>query len=202
MQEPNEVGDTSIALTSEHASRPAQVDFFSGFDARPLKQLAKDLTEVAVPDGAVVCREGERADAILARGTSDAYLISHMGDRQTKLRTMGPGEYFGEMGLLTKKPRSATVRAEGEAVVLKLERARSLQLLQEQPSVALRVTTTLTERLKTVSLDIADSFGWSVICGAPTRNWRPRRSRSRISKGASRSSCPRSRTNRAPPSQP
>ena len=158
MQRGNESEDPRITLAADHASLLARVDLFSGFDPQALAQLARDLTPVTVANGGFVCRQGEPADAfyIVARGAFGVYVTSHTGDSETMLRTMGPGEYFGEMGLLTDTRRSASIRAEGEGQVLKLERTRFLQLLQEQPSVSLRVITTLSERLKTVSLDAAD----------------------------------------------
>ncbi|HSB82786.1 MAG TPA: ATP-binding protein [Candidatus Methylomirabilis sp.] len=158
MLRPDLPDDCGNAFKADHASLLARVDLFSGFEPEALARLARDLTPVMIADGGVVCRQGEPADAfyIVARGTFGVYVTSHNGDSETMLRTMGPGEYFGEMGLLTDTRRSASIRAEGEGQVLKLERTRFLRLLEEQPSVSLRVITTLCERLKTVSLDAAD----------------------------------------------
>jgi DASS family divalent anion:Na+ symporter len=63
--------------------------------------------------------------------------------------TCFPGEPLGEMSLFTDAPRSATVRADGEAEVLRLDRGRFLELVRRDPSVALAVATTLSRRLQT-----------------------------------------------------
>ncbi len=150
---------STTAFASEHAVLLALVDLFSGFEPKQLTQLARDFSLLPVPNGAEVCRQGEQPDAfyIVARGTFGAYAVSVDGTREKLLRVMRRGEYFGEMGLVMDRPRSATVRAEGDGQVLRLERARFLQLVHDEPGVALRILRTVSHRLATVSFDVAET---------------------------------------------
>jgi CRP-like cAMP-binding protein len=61
--------------------------------------------------GTVIVREGDPPDAayILTRGRCEAYRA--VDTERRSLREMGPGDVFGEMALLSKHPRSASVMA-------------------------------------------------------------------------------------------
>src|SRR6185503_13911706 len=64
---------------------------------------------------------------------------------------MGPGEVFGEMSLLSERPRSATVRAIERCELLALDRRDFLAFLKRNPDVAVRMLTVLVERVARVS---------------------------------------------------
>ena len=63
------------------------------------------------------------------------------------MKTLHAGEPFGEMALLTNSPRTATIKAETDCEVLRLDRSSFLDLVREQPSVALSIAATLSRRL-------------------------------------------------------
>jgi len=60
---------------------------------------------------------------------------------------LGPNELVGEMGVLAKAPRSATIRARGQVQALRIEADMFLELLAENPDVALDVMRQLSEKL-------------------------------------------------------
>jgi CRP/FNR family cyclic AMP-dependent transcriptional regulator len=65
-------------------------------------------------------------------------------------RTLGIGDYFGEMGLLDGEPRSATIAAEGELQVMKLPRRPFLKLLSQEPQIATAMMAELAARIRTL----------------------------------------------------
>ena len=106
---------------------------FSSGSRSVLEQLARASAERDVPTGEVIIREGDVADAfyVLREGEVD---VSSRGEtaQPRHLRTMSAGSYFGEIGLLERIPRTATVtaltacrlyRIEGEAFIAALTSA-------------------------------------------------------------------------------
>src|SRR5262249_54279041 len=62
-----------------------------------------------------------------------------------RLATRGPGGSFGDIALLSNRPRSTTVRADTAGEVLRLERTRFLALVAQEPVVALAIAATVSE---------------------------------------------------------
>jgi di/tricarboxylate transporter len=153
----------SHALDLEHAELLAKVKLFAGLDRVTLAKLAANLESVSVPRGTELFREGDAADAfyLVARGALGAFVSADGDAGGRRVNTFAAGDPFGEMGLLSEHPRSATVRADTDAEVLRLERARFLALVREEPSVALAVAASLGDRLRARDLPAtgADAHG-------------------------------------------
>lgn len=90
-----------------------------------LDQLAHRLEPVTVPEGAAIVSEGEVADRFYVIESGAVQVLQ--GGRL--LRTEGPGEVFGEIGLLRGVPRTATVLAATGTTVLALPRQDFLEVL-------------------------------------------------------------------------
>ncbi|MBI5495202.1 MAG: protein kinase [Deltaproteobacteria bacterium] len=88
-------------------------------------------TETFAP-GTVVVKEGDEADAayIITEGSCEVFHMEH--GRKTPLRTMGPGDVFGETAIFTSKPRTASVRAVTELTVMVVTREALEQQLVER----------------------------------------------------------------------
>jgi hypothetical protein len=91
---------------------------FSALPPSTLEQLAESLDEVRVPAGQEIVRQGESGDRfyLVDEGTLEVSV-----DGQP-VQSLGPGDSFGEIALLRDVPRTATVRAQTDAVVYALER--------------------------------------------------------------------------------
>jgi MFS family permease len=91
--------------------------------------------------GEPILREGDPPDrfAVIVAGRFDVSRLEPGAAAPTHLRTMGPDEVFGEIGLLTRVPRTATVTAATEGRLLELEGADFLELVAAGPGVANRL---------------------------------------------------------------
>ena len=123
------------------APRVALLEGLRVFDGAPrqaLETLAATLEERAVPAGTAVVAEGEEADAfyVVRSGTLAVLSAGERGGPPTRVSTLGPGDYFGEIGLLERIPRTATVQAETDAVVERLAGADFLAILNQAPSTS------------------------------------------------------------------
>jgi len=94
---------------------------FRGLDLEEQKDVASQLTERKVPAGAAITSQGDAATAfyLLKSGTAEAVQADATGSER-KLRDYGEGDSFGEVAILERSPRTATVRALTDCVVLEL----------------------------------------------------------------------------------
>jgi voltage-gated potassium channel len=94
-----------------------------------------------VPAGTAVIRQGDVADRLyfIVDGTCDVSQTAAAWGSAQHLRTMGPDELFGEIGLLTGAPRSATVTATTDADLLTLDGADFLALVGSGPGLTSRL---------------------------------------------------------------
>ena len=112
-----------------------QVPMFSGLSKAEINSLQRLMTAVSINSGKTVVREGDvgREFMIILSGTAS---VSRQGN---KFATLGPGDFFGEMSLLGKGPRSATVTAETELLVEALNRREFATMLHKNPEIAEKI---------------------------------------------------------------
>jgi CRP/FNR family transcriptional regulator, cyclic AMP receptor protein len=85
-----------------------RVPLFSELSQRQLRQLAKDFRNRAVPAGSLLTKQGQMSGVaffVIAEGQA-AVIVD--GER---VGTMGPGDHFGELAMITESERTATVEA-------------------------------------------------------------------------------------------
>ena len=126
-----------------------RVEVVAGLDRVTLARLVTHLDSLVVPQGAAVCEQGDRAEAlyIVAGGEFGVFARDDSG-AERRLNSLGPGDHFGEMALLTDDTRSATVRADSDGEVLRLDRETFLRLLDDDPQVGRAVAAALARRLR------------------------------------------------------
>jgi anion transporter len=132
---------------TEYALLLRRVELFTGLDRVTLAKLAAHLQPQSFAPNTVIVQQGDIGDAfyLVASGSVGVYATD--GGNERLLRLLHVGEPFGEMALLNDIPRTATVKAESACEVLRLARVAFLDLVKEQPSVALAIAATLSRRL-------------------------------------------------------
>jgi CRP/FNR family cyclic AMP-dependent transcriptional regulator len=120
------------------------VRLFSTCNKRELARIASLVDEVEAPKGKVLVRQGDTGEEcfVIAEGQAKATM---RGRGSAVLR---PGSFFGEMALLDQGPRSATVTAETDMHLLVLGSRQFSALINEVPTVAVRIMQGLAERLR------------------------------------------------------
>jgi len=124
--------------------RLSKVQLFSACSKRDLSRIAALVEEIEAPAGLVLMRQGDpgREAFVIANGRAK---VTIRGKRSAKL---GPGDCFGEMALLHRAPRSATVTAETDMQLFVIGSREFSHLIDTVPSVARRVLAALAERLR------------------------------------------------------
>ena len=143
--------------TKRVASLAARVDFlenvriFDGASRATLESAAASSSDEHITSGTIIVREGEVADAfyVIADGT---VLVTPVG------RELGPGDYFGEIGVLEGIPRTATVTATTEGTIYRIEPDAFVAALNEAPVGMRRLADTLAGRLASTRPDHQPRF--------------------------------------------
>jgi MFS family permease len=138
---------TRIDATAEVPTRQIEllrgIRMFSPLPVPTLERLASNLIPLSVPSGTHVIREGETGDRfyILSSGTVD---VVHEG---RFVRTLEPGDHFGEVALLRDVPRTATVTARSQVELFALERSVFMEGVTGNPMAARLADQIARERL-------------------------------------------------------
>jgi MFS family permease len=103
-------------------ARVITLPLFTGVPASRLESAMRRVVEVPVVAGQAVVHQGDAADRfyIIESGSYTVSQVRQPGGDPTVLRQLGPDQVFGELGLLNRAPRSATVTADTEGMLLAL----------------------------------------------------------------------------------
>ncbi|HEY2512304.1 MAG TPA: cyclic nucleotide-binding domain-containing protein [Polyangiaceae bacterium] len=146
----------------------ARIPLFSDLARVPFETLLRKFVRMVVKPGSVILEEGAYGDAMFAVATGSVRVERWTPDAPPRvIAEMGEGEFFGEMSLLARCPRFATVVAANECELLRLDRADLDAIVQEHPAVGEVLERFYKERLVA---NVARAS--SVFRGLPTRGQR------------------------------
>ena len=137
-----------------------RVKLFSGLSMDECTEVVKRMKRRDFPPNQFIVREG-------APGNSMFFITAGLVEVRKKdpntgidflLTEMGPGQNFGEMALLTGKPRTATVSAIQPTTCAVLEQSDFQDLLMSYPKIGLALTTILAERVEAASQQVGIEF--------------------------------------------
>lgn len=128
------------------AARLRTVPLLAGLSAEALAQVAGHLTLERYAPGETIVRQGDAGSRfyLIVEGQAEVVVAGQGGERL--VNTLNPGDYLGEMALLTGEPRVATVRASVPSEVYALTRADFLALLDRDPSLRATVDQVVASR--------------------------------------------------------
>ena len=130
-----------MALSKQEKARLlAGVDLFAALGPRALGSIAAMATEVEFPAGRYIARQGEVGSGIFVIVRGGARVVR--GDEEIAL--FGPGDFFGELSVVDRAPRVASVVAAEPTACLAIAAWDFLALLENNPKL-----------MKTVLLEVA-----------------------------------------------
>jgi CRP-like cAMP-binding protein len=120
-----------------------KVPLFSKLSGAALREVASVADEMDLPEGKTLTKEGERGREffVLLEGSAD------VRQKGARIRTLGTGDFFGEIALVTKLPRTATVTTTSPARALVITDRDFSALLRRSPQIGQGVLEALGERL-------------------------------------------------------
>ena len=122
----------------------AQVPLFSACSKKDLQLVAKRAEDVKVDAGKQLVSEGETGTEFFVVIDGNA-VVSRRGQ---KVAELGPGGFFGELALLDKAPRNATVTADTPMELVVLGQREFAGLIDDVPEFAHKLLAGLARRLR------------------------------------------------------
>jgi CRP/FNR family cyclic AMP-dependent transcriptional regulator len=137
----------------------SSVPLFHNLYQAQLNSIGAHVSLRAFEKGAVILHEGEAADSLFLIVTGQVKVFSVDPDdpgREVILKTLGPGEFFGELPLFDHEPRSASVAALERCHVQVLSYRAFQRAMQASPDIAQKVLETLARRLRAANRKVGD----------------------------------------------
>ncbi len=137
-----------MTLTQDRrAELLAGCPLFKGIDADGLAKLAALATSVDFPAGHVIARQGEIGTGFFVIVSGGVRVVRD----GTVVARLGPGEFFGELSVLDRMPRNATVAAEAPTSCLALASWDFENVLLAEPALTLAILRGVAMRLREVT---------------------------------------------------
>ncbi len=139
-----------MSPSMRHADLLAQIPLFEGLPEDDLVALAERTTERKFKPKDVVFAFGEQGASmyIVISGAVEIFLPGEANAPRVILKNVRTGEYFGELSLFDNKPRSASVEASVDTVLLELTREDLAEHLGKSKSAAIAILSEMSKRLR------------------------------------------------------
>ena len=126
-----------------------EIPLFSEMDEHEVADIRAIMDEMKFKAGQVIIREGELGNLfyVITEGNAEI-TVRDAGGADLVLHKAGPGDFFGELSMLTNEPRSARVRAIEDLTTLALERDDFFEFLRTHTHAAIDVMVELGGRLR------------------------------------------------------
>jgi len=168
---------SSLVTISHTAPEPEErttllrsLGLLDALDSETLEELSKEARWVEVQAGESVLTEGDPSDRMyfVAHGRLGIFQ-RHPDGADRLVREVGVGQPIGELGLLLDQPRSASATALRDSLLVELDRAAFDHLIKRSPSVLLRLSQRIAERLATIRPDstLDAPAGTLVVAASP-----------------------------------
>jgi CRP-like cAMP-binding protein len=129
-----------------------KIPLFAELDENELQAVAALATRIDTPKKNIVVHEGEPGESLYIILNGEVKVSSYtMDGREVVLALLGKGSFFGEMSLLDKELRSATVTTMQDSRFAHIRRRDLVPLLLEQPAITVKLLVEVATRLRRTS---------------------------------------------------
>ena len=136
------------------------IPFLEKLPAKDLKQLSEKARRYEYESGDVIIQEGERGDRLFIIIHGQVKIYTGYGQKHQKhIQTFGPKSYFGEMSLIDRQNRSATVVAAAYVNVVCIEREDFQNQIRKNPELALDLLESMSLRVRAMNKLILGALG-------------------------------------------
>lgn len=126
-----------------------RVPLFAELSPADLKHVAEVVSEHAYPGGEVIAEQGEPGEELYIVVDGEiSVVVTQDGGRAVEVARRGVGDYVGEMSLISREPRMASLLCAGDVRTLAIDRKRFERILRERPDASLAMMRVLSNRLR------------------------------------------------------
>jgi CRP-like cAMP-binding protein len=136
-----------------------RIPLFAGLSPAELLRVADIAEERTFPDGDVFAHEGETGEELYIILTGTVRVLREEHGTAVEVARRVPGDAIGEMSIISRAPRIASLVAEGDVRAISIGRREFESMLAERPDVALAVMRSLADRLGAVTAEHARRAG-------------------------------------------
>ena len=142
-----------------------RVPLFKGLPEHARMSLAERLIERRFRSGEIVFNKGDRGSALLCvlSGKLEIFLPPEGGADRVDLKEVNEGEHFGELALFDEKPRSASVEAKTDCVLLELDREVFISDIVRSESSVLAILSEMAVRLRDTNAMLSQRAARDVV---------------------------------------
>jgi ABC-type multidrug transport system ATPase subunit len=145
------------------------IPIFAGCSPAELEVIASSMEATAVPGGTVIFRDGDPGDDMYIVASGQVRIVSDVQTEKIIFAHLGPGEFFGEMALMTGGPRSAAAVATTDVRLWRLGKKQIALILREYPQVGVAIGRVLSERVARGNLHRFQNEAFAVLSLTPER---------------------------------
>lgn len=133
---------------SDRKALLGRIPLFASLINQELETLASTMHERSFSEQDTLIKRGDEGDSmfILLEGLLGVFIDIHGNGQETKIAQIKPGQFFGEMSLLTGEPRSATIIATTDTIAYEITKDNMDELLRQRPELAETITKTIAIR--------------------------------------------------------
>ena len=131
-------------MADPKVDRLARVPLFAAISKRDLEFVASRIDEISLEPGQTLIREGQPTESFFILESGHVQ-VTRAGRPAARL---GPGDFFGEIGMLDRGPATATVVTDGPVEAMVLSHSQFRDAIKGNDSLALQVIAAMAQRLR------------------------------------------------------
>lgn len=117
-----------------------KIDFFSSLTAAEIDKILSKFEEKIFPKNKIIVSAGKEGKffAVISKGKANVLKKKRLAGLK-KIASLRPGDYFGEISLISNMPASATVKTVSETEILLLMKTDFKNILNQNPALAEKI---------------------------------------------------------------
>ena len=129
-----------LITSREVLAAVSKLPLFYGLDEIEFKTVAKSLRTIELKKGESIFQEGDDGEDMFIHYSGELSAFSAQSDGKNRmLFKVKVGDFYGEMSIITKEPRSVTITATEDSVTIKLKGSDFYRIISDYPAIGYKI---------------------------------------------------------------